>query len=149
MTAWTAQTLASHVGIGHWADNPDCVAWMDTAEKVCGKPRVEGFLCRRHHTVAVKRAEAAALKAAVEKLAALKRRERMLPKWRAELARIEARMAVLDPPPLTTDRAAYAGAQHAAVTRHQRRALSDARVAEMAALVARAEQLRRKIGDDR
>lgn len=37
-----------------WADG--CVAWVAVRDAQCGRPRAEGWLCRRHHTVAWRRA---------------------------------------------------------------------------------------------
>lgn len=123
-----------------------CPAWMETAERRCGKARAIGFLCQRHHAVAVRRLQARQAADAAQAEEAAERRARKLPAWRAELDRVEARMRVLDPPADVTDRAAYTGAVHPSLRRRQARLLSDSRVEEMARLVVRAEQLRRLIG---
>ena len=56
-----AETLASFVVLGRVVDRPTdvCAAWIDSADRTCGKPAAEPWLCRRHVTVATKRADAA------------------------------------------------------------------------------------------
>ena len=139
--------LASLVALPNpdsWGDA--CPAWIESADRKCGKPRTEGLLCKRHHTVALRRLAAMAEKERGQAARAAEKRERDLPKWRAELARVEARMRVLDPPMATTDRAAYGGILHSSIQRERARRWSDSRVQEMAQLVTRAERLRSWIG---
>ena len=124
-----------------------CPAWIESADRKCGKPRTEGYLCKRHHTVAVRRLAVRREVDARQSEQAAERRARNLPLWREELARIEKRMAALDPPLATTDRAAYGGVLHPSIVRERARRWSDSRVEEMARLVNRAEDLRRWIGD--
>ena len=56
----SAETLASFVILGRVDDRPTdvCGAWIDSADRICGKPAAEPWLFRRHVTVATKRADA-------------------------------------------------------------------------------------------
>src|SRR5690625_2808308 len=116
-----------------YAPNGACVAWVESRDDKCGNT-ADYLLCPRHVQVAQQRLakDQAAREERQAKHAA--KREEMLPKWRDRLERIEARIAVLDPPPATTDRAAYGGEIHASIVRGQRSGMSDARVKEMARL---------------
>lgn len=144
--------LVSMVALG----SPDrwratgCVAWMEAAERVCGRDRAEGLLCKRHRGVAERRLAAEVAKERTRRAKAQERRAEQLQRhgdrWRAELERVEARMRVLDPPPETTDPAAYRGAVHPSIRRRQVARFSDARVQEMCRLLDRAAVLRRKLG---
>lgn len=128
--------------------NGACVAWVESRGERCGRT-TDFLLCPRHVQVAQKRLakDQAAREERQAKHAA--RREEMLPKWRERLARIEARIAVLDPPTMTTDRAAYGGEIHPSIQRSQRAGMSDARVAEMAQLHRDRDHLLRMIGGDK
>lgn len=141
--------LALQVALDNPNNWPDtCVAWVDSKDATCGKPRTDGLLCNRHVTVADRRFIHAAAKAATEREAAATERARDLPGWRAELAKIEARMRVLDPPNVNTDPAAYVGNVHPSIRRKRATFMSDTRVQEMGRLVRRAEELRRRIGTE-
>ena len=128
-----------------------CWAWMDTAERVCGKPEGNqaAHLCNRHADVALRKAHAVVVveRARAERLrvAMVEKAPVALPRLRAELARVEAEMARRDPQPVTTDRAAYGGAVHRSIARAARGRLSDSNVARMAELVDQAARLRGKI----
>ena len=53
MSDTKAIALASTLALGpprSWVDG--CAAWVDSRDEQCGKPREEGYLCARHHTVA-------------------------------------------------------------------------------------------------
>lgn len=155
MTTTTEQkkiALASMLALGqptNWHPT-GCVAWVESADRVCARTRAEGLLCKRHHTVAVRRFAAEVEREKTRRAKWRAHREEQLARhgdrWRAELAKIEARMRVLDPPPETTDRAAYGGAVHPSIRRRQIARMSDARVEEMARLIRRAEVLRSKLG---
>ena len=123
----------------------DCPAWIESADRKCGKPRDHGYLCKRHHAVAVRRlAKQAEKKAAAdERYAAIQ--ERLRPKREARLAWLEAEIARLDPPPPTTDPAAWAGVGHSGATRYRSRLTPD-RIHRLAELTTEAEQLRRLVG---
>ena len=72
-----------------------CWAWMDTAERVCGKPEGNqaAHLCNRHADVALRKAhaEVARERARAERLrvAMVEKAPVALPRLRAELARVE------------------------------------------------------------
>lgn len=142
--------LASTLALGpprSWVDG--CAAWVDSRDEQCGKPRKEGFLCARHHTVAVRRweSEKRKKKAQQARLEA-QRRERLEKhgdKWRAQLARVEAelerRTGVL-----TTDRAAYGGVGVTSVAKHNAKQFSDSNVKRVGELIEQQKDLRQKLG---
>lgn len=140
MTTPKDDLLASLLALRHLDDYPEgkCPAWMDSADRECAKPSKVGWLCTRHHGVALKRLdrERAAL-AGIRERERIKRAERiaLLPKMREDLAKIEAEMNRLDPPPETTDRAAYGGYVHPSIMTRSLARLSDSKVQRMAALV--------------
>lgn len=73
-------------------------------------------------------------------------RARNLPRWQAQLAVVDADIARLDPPPPTTDRAAWTGeAMGRATARHRP---NPDHIATLAALYAKRDRLRRLIGND-
>ncbi|MCT1430606.1 hypothetical protein M3G50_07545 [Brachybacterium muris] len=120
-----------------------CAAWIESADRVCGKPSAaHPWLCARHATVAKRRLA----KAAAEDEARADRyraeQERMRPAREARLAAVEARLRQIDPirrDGLAVDRAA----QHAPLAQ---RLPSDARIEELARLHKRAAGLRRDLG---
>lgn len=131
----TLALLASSMPSNTWP-NADCVAWIDSADRWCGRDRTEGLLCARHHTVALRRlakhrAAAPAREArAAAKLAAARERAR------ARLTRVEAELRRLDPPATSTDPAIVN-------TPLRTRMPSDARIHRLSELVREAERLRR------
>ena len=58
MTATTAQDkqLAAYVVLRLDRPSDVCAAWMDSADRVCGKAAISPWLCKRHKVVAEKRA---------------------------------------------------------------------------------------------
>ena len=98
-------SLVANGGPDGWGDS--CPAWIESTARQCGKPRTHGLLCKRHHMVALNQLAVEIGKARAQRERAVTARELDLPVRRAELAKIEARMAVLDPP-ADTDRAAAA-----------------------------------------
>ena len=149
MSADRDHALALQVGLQDPRTWPTetCVAWVEP-RGTCGRPRAEGLLCKRHHGVAERRWAKHVEQEARGRAERTAYRERMLPQWREELARVEARMAQLDPP-RPHDRAAYTGNVHPAIRRSSERLMSGSRVQKMAALVRRADELRSLIGGDR
>jgi len=130
-----------------YAPDGACVAWVESRDDKCGNT-TDFLLCPRHVQVAQKRlVKDKAARAERQAKHAAKRSE-MLPKWRERLARIETRIKQLDPPPATTDRAAWGGEIHRSILR-SRPAMSDSRVAEMAQLLRDRDHLLRLIGDDK
>ena len=149
--AKTAMSLALTVGLDRpesWGDN--CVAWVDSADRKCGKPRKHGYLCTRHHNVATKR-----LAKRIEKKQewAERRRahnEKKLPEWKAALEKVNAELAHrtgsdqdrLEP-------AAYLGQAHASITKARqattKRLFSDANVERVGELIRTKELLETQI----
>lgn len=128
-----------------------CVAWVDSRDSKCGNT-TDYLLCPRHVALAQKRlmkeqALLAARPAKEEAYAA--ERQRLIPEWRTELERVETDIRRLDPPPVTTDRAAYGGAVHPRIAVRSRVALSDFRVERLARLHRERERLIKLLGDDR
>lgn len=119
---------------------------MDSAEKVCNRPEEEPGLrlCPRHHAVALRKLEQQKAKETA-RLAALERKWlAALPGWRAELATVEARIRRLDPPPPTTDMAAFMGVGSTAARRYRRR-LTPERIHELSVLHKRRTELVKSI----
>ncbi len=128
-----------------------CWAWMDGAQRVCGQPEVTGeHLCPQHVRMAIRRRDHAAAQTAA-RLARINATALLrLPARRERLAHVDAEVARLDPPPPTTDMAAYGGLGSTAARRYQRRYTDETihRLAELHAervtlvrQVAYAEQL--------
>ena len=132
----TPETLASFVVLGRVDDRPTdvCGAWIDSADRTCGKPAAVPWLCRRHVTVAIKRAEAYAAREAARRERADARRVERAPKLRARLATVEARIRQLDPP--TREDGAVVNVPLA------RRMPTDNQIAELAQLVHERDRLR-------
>ena len=130
------ETLASFVVLGRVDDRPTdvCGAWIDSADRTCGKPAAVPWLCRRHVTVAIKRAEAYAAREAARRERADARRVERAPKLRARLATVEARIRQLDPP--TREDGAVVNVPLA------RRMPTDNQIAELAQLVHERDRLR-------
>lgn len=140
--------LAGYVAlrVDDWEPERGCPAWIESADKQCGRAPIEGTaLCKRHRSVAVVRRDKALAAAQHRAAERVKYRAKMLPEWRAELTKVESDMERYGGAP-TTDRAAYGGAAHASIQRQQLRQLSDTNVRRMAKLSRRAQELRDKIG---
>jgi hypothetical protein len=128
--------LANTVALRLDGPEGNCPAWMEAADRRCGKPATEGLLCARHHKVALVRYEKvlAANAKWVERRKA-KGAER-LPKAEAELAEVERRYAGLEPT------ASGPAADPAMVNMPlSKRIPSDTRIAELARLVRQRENL--------
>ena len=122
-----------------------CPAWLDTAERRCGKPVTDGHLCARHHQVAVRRWDARTAVEAARSERYATDRAILAPAKRARLADVEAEIARREPSaPL--DRAAYTGNVHPSIARRSH--LTDANVTRMAALHREADQLRAWLKED-
>jgi len=136
----TPETLASFVVLGRVVDRPTdvCAAWIDSADRTCGKPAAVPWLCRRHVTVAIKRADAYAARETVRRERADTRRVERAPKLRARLATVEARIRQLDPP--SRDDGAVVNVPLA------RRMPTDNQIAELARLVHERDRLRAEVG---
>ena len=136
----SAETLASFVVLGRVVDRPTdvCGAWIDSADRTCGKPAAVPWLCRRHVTVAIKRAEAYAAREVARRERAEAHRLERAPKLRARLATVEARIRQLDPP--TREDGAVVNVPLA------RRMPTDNQIAELARLVHERDRLRAEVG---
>lgn len=145
----TELALASYVALrlDDWQPAHGCPAWIESRDSQCGKAPAEAVLCKRHKTVAGKRHQKAVEKLQQEKARRAEYRAKNLPAWKAELQKVEADMQRYGGA-LTSDRAAYGGAAHPSIRRHQLQQLSDTNVQRMAGLVRKAEDLRSKIGKD-
>lgn len=150
MTATDAQmprTLAMYVAIPRpeaWLDG--CVAWIDSADRQCRKPRTVGLLCTRHHNTATRRMEKQSEK---EKTQAARRsafRNEHLATWTARLATVEAELRRRTSP-MTTDRAAFGGVTHPSIERKRLGQLSDSNVQRVGELIRERDDLIRKIGN--
>ena len=135
----TPEALASFVVLGHVDNRPTdvCAAWIDSADRTCGKPAAVPWLCRRHVTVAIKRAEAYAAREVARRERAEARRIERAPKLRARLATVEARIRQLDPP--TRVDGAVVNVPLA------RRMPTDNQIAELARLVHERDRLRAEV----
>ena len=94
-----SRLLASMVAVrldGH--DPAVCAAWIDSADRVCGRPSVAPWLCRRHETVARKRAEKSAAHDRERAAKHAARQEELRPGREARLAVVQAEIDRLDPP---------------------------------------------------
>ena len=123
-----AQTVALRLD-----DRAGCPAWMEAADRRCGKPATVGLLCARHHKVAEKRYEKQLASAAAWRERRRDQAAVRLPKAEAELAEVERRYAALDPSP----------AEDGAVVNLSlsKRLPSESRIAQLARLAAWRERL--------
>ena len=126
-----------------------CVAWIDSADRRCGKARSEGLLCSRHHAIAEKRHAKLTEREAAQKARFDAEREARRPERERRLAAIDAEIARRDPAPLTTDTAAFGGVGCSAVARQNQRRMSDANVQRMAELWRERDVLVALLGVDR
>lgn len=118
-----------------------CWAWMDGAERVCGRPEGDALhLCQRHAKVAESRLHDDVERAERRRVRQAERAAVVEPGKRAELDRIERRLDALDP--------LRSGSLDPAVVNLPlaKRLPSDARIAELARLHERRRQLRRELG---
>lgn len=139
-------TAGPWVSLDHWETSVGCMAWVEVSSRRCGRTPAEGYLCARHHTVAVRRWEKDQAKQAARAVEAERRRAAKLPAWRAELAKVQAEINRLDPPS-ALEAAAFLGDAHPSITRRRRAAMTDTKVQRMAALTAREAELLRLIGE--
>ena len=121
--------LALTVALRLDSPHEQCAAWIESADRVCGRDAIRPRLCKRHETVAKRRLEkeVAQEKAQAEK--ARQRAEKQLPAREARLARIDARLDQIDP--FRADGNADTAAMCAPLSQ---RLPSDTRIAELARL---------------
>ena len=141
--------LAEHVtlNLSNWRVGDGCPAWIESREDKCGKDPARGYLCNRHHNIAIKRQGKALDEARARATTAAEIRAVQLPVWKQNLAAIEDEIERLDRP-VVRDRAAFGGATNKSIEKKRMAGLSDAKVQRMALLARKAEMLRRKIGED-
>jgi len=134
-----AEALASMVTVGDLQSDGTCNAWMDSADRRCGKPATHPYLCDRHVKVAMVRAKKAAEKRLYEAQKRAEWRAANEPKWRAELTKVTAEIARLDPPTGPLD--------HGILNTPLRsRMPSDAKISRLADLWARRKHLESLLG---
>ena len=121
--------LALTVALRLDSPHEQCAAWIESADRVCGRDAIRPWLCKRHETVAKRRLEkeVAQEKAQAEK--ARQRAEKQLPAREARLARIDARLDQIDP--FRADGNADTAAMCAPLSQ---RLPSDTRITELARL---------------
>lgn len=141
--------LAEHVAMNmdNWRVGEGCPAWIESADRKCDKDPVRGYLCNRHHSVAVKRRQKALDAVRAENQSIAERRAKNLPKWKSDLARTVALIEQLDQP-VVRDRAAFGGVANKSIEKRRKAGLSDAKVQRMAQLVAKHNLLTKLIGDE-
>lgn len=126
----SAQSLALQVALRLDRDPATCAAWLDSADRVCGRGASQPWLCKRHVTVAEKREAKQREKDEARADAARAARETLRPEREARLAAIDQRLRAIDP--LYGD---PAGGDTAAINAPLRQRLpSDTRIAELARL---------------
>ena len=134
-----AEALASMVAVGDLRSDGTCNAWMDSADRRCGKPATHPYLCDRHVKVAIVRAKKDAEKRLAEARKRAEWRAVNEPKWRAELTKITAEITRLDPPTGPLD--------HGILNTPLRtRVPSDAKISRLADLWARRKRLENLLG---
>lgn len=138
-----SRALASMVALrldGH--DPAVCAAWIDSADRICGRPAVAPWLCKRHETVARRKAERWVERDREKQAQYAARQESMRPAREARLAVVQAEIDRLDPPRGPFD--------HGLVNIPlAKRMPSDARIQRMAQLIRERDDLHRALGDTR
>ena len=138
--------LASTLALGpprSWVDG--CAAWVDSRDEQCGKPRKEGYLCARHHTVATRHLEKKKQGAEKRKQQRQERLAKHGDKWRTQLARVEAELARRTGM-RTTDRAAFGGVGARQLRTARGRGFSHSNVKRVGELIEQQKDLRQKLG---
>ena len=110
-----------------------CPFWMESRDARCGSTKlIDGRWCKRHTAVMARRLEKQAAQEAAYRREERRRAMTMLPRWRERLAWVEAEINRLDPPPPTTDMAAFGGVGSTTATRYRKRFLANLpRLAEL------------------
>ena len=133
-------TLTDYVVLGALDDPATCNAWLEQADRRCGKPATLPHLCALHVTVAHRRKRAAEKKAAAQAARRAAERAAAIPSKRDRLRTVEATIARLDPP--TSGDPAVVNLPIA------RRLPSDATIARLADLHRERERLLAWLGKD-
>lgn len=147
MTDNRSIALAAQLAIGskrQW--HPNCVAWVDSRDSVCGKKRTEGYLCTRHHNVAVKRFEKR-VKQLEERQARIKaHREAHREEWETRLKRVNAELDRRTGANDTPEIAATVGNVHPSIQKKKLQMLSDSNVEKVGQLLREKKDLHSKLG---
>lgn len=146
MSDTKAIALASTLALGpprSWVDG--CAAWVDSRDEQCGKPRAEGYLCARHHTVAQRHLDKKKQEAEKRKQQRQERLAKHGDKWRAQLSRVEAELERRTGMH-TTDRAAFGGVGAKQLRTAKARGFSHSNVKRVGELIAQQKDLRQKLG---
>ncbi|WP_018296490.1 hypothetical protein [Corynebacterium lubricantis] len=142
--------LAAQVAIGgpdRWGDR--CPAWIESKNRMCGRLRAQGYLCKLHNTVATRRLERATATTKAKREAIKQKRQerynRHIDKWREQLKRVDAELERRTGSP-SNDRAAYGGNVHPSIRRKQEAQFSDSNVKRVGELLELKRGLEREIG---
>lgn len=139
----TNEALALTVALRLDSHDPArCAAWMEAADRVCNRDAARPWLCKRHETVAHRRAGKLIAEATERAEKARQKREEERPALRERLARVEAKLDRLDPF-RSEDRPDRA----AACAPLSKRLPSDSRISELARLHEEAARLRDRLGE--
>lgn len=137
----TDEALALTVALRLDSHDPArCAAWMDAADRVCDRDAVRPWLCKRHETVAHRRA-AKLIAEATERAEKARQKREERPALRECLARVEAELDRLDP-----FRSGGRADRAAACAPLSHRLPSDTRIAKLARLHDEADRLRTRLG---
>lgn len=142
--------LASYVALpnpANWGEG--CTAWVDSRDAQCGKPRTEGFLCKRHHTTAVKRMEKNRAETAARQERRVNERAESIrvngKEWLDRLDKVNSELN-RSTASLVKDRAATGGNVHPSIKKKVLNQLSDSNVSRVAELLRVKADLERKLG---
>lgn len=115
-------------------DGVRCPVWIDARDARCGKTAlIDGRWCPRHTPIMLRRLQDDHDRAAKRAAKAAAELAAKVPGLLDRLRRLDSEIARLDPPPPTTDTAAYGGRGSTAATDYQERA--GRRVPELSRLV--------------
>jgi len=134
------EDLAAMVALRLDRTPAQCAAWIESADRVCGRDAARPWLCKRHETVAARRLTKALAdrEARAEKSRAAREERR-----RNDQARLEAVEAQLDR--LDPFRDGTAADRAAACAPLSHRLPSDSRIAKLARLHDEADRLRARL----
>ena len=146
----TDLALATYVAIpnpNNWTDG--CTAWVESRDAQCGKPRTEGFLCKRHHTTAVKRMEKNRAETVAKQEKRMSERAESIrvngKEWMDRLDRVNSELNRRTGS-LVKDRAATGGNVHPSIKKKVLGQFSDSNVSRVAELLRIKGDLERKLG---
>ncbi|ASK67333.1 hypothetical protein CFK39_15915 (plasmid) [Brachybacterium avium] len=132
--------LALTVALRLDRSHEQCAAWIESADRVCGRDALRPWLCKRHETVAKRRLEKEVAQEKAQAEQARQRAEEQRPAREARLAQINARLDQIDP--FRADGNADTAAMCAPLSQ---RLPSDTRIAELARLYRERDALMRTL----